>query len=43
MLFLVIWLLILKEMDSSFLMLEWTMSNGELIQWIYCIAIAVVE
>lgn len=43
MLFHVIWILILKEMDTSFLMLEWMMSNGELIQWIYCLDVAVVQ
>lgn len=42
MLFHVIWILILKEMDTSFLILQWMMSNGELIQWIYCFDVAIV-
>lgn len=43
MIFHVIWILVLKEMDSNFLMLEWMMNNGELIQWIYCPDVAVFQ
>lgn len=36
MLLYVIWILILKEMNSSLLMLGWMVSNREPFQWIYC-------
>lgn len=41
MLLYVIWILILKEMNSSLLMLGWMVRNREPCQWIYCFNVVV--